>query len=95
MSPSSTPGVPASLSQPLALFTQRLHKISGAVVRQFSADGDSHRAKHRRLSASNSHRKPALLLLKRRDGTCHVDDVGVPPVQTVYNHMDAIIMCSD
>ena len=53
----------------------------------------------------NSHRKPALWLLKRRDGTCH-DDVGVftrcfpsvPPVninpQTVHNHMDAVTMCS-
>ena len=26
-----------------------------------------------------SYRKPALRLLKRRDGTHHVDDVGVPP----------------
>ena len=49
-----------------------------------------------------SHGKPALRLLKWRDGTHHVDDVGVsqvPPVNlnpwTVYNHMDAVIMCSD
>ena len=33
-------------AQSLALFTQRLHIISGALVRQFSANGDSHRAKH-------------------------------------------------
>ena len=46
----------------------------------------------------NSHRKPALWLLKRRDGTRHDDDVCVfkvfprcPPV----NHMDTVIMCSD
>ena len=48
-----------------------------------------------------------LQLLKRRDGTHHDDEAGVfsrcfpsvPPVNpnpwTVYNHMDAIIMCSD
>ena len=30
----------------VALFAQRLGIISGAVVRQFSTDGDSHRAKH-------------------------------------------------
>ena len=55
----------------------------------------------------NSHRNTALRLLKRREGTRHVDDVGVspgvppgvPPVnpnpRTVYHHMDAVIMCSD
>ena len=33
----------------------------------------------------DSHRKPALWLLKRRDGTCHVNDVGVSPgVLLVY-----------
>ena len=67
----------------LALLTQRLRIISGAVVRQFSADGDLHRAKHIHLHMCNSHRKPALRLLKRRDGTHHVDNVsvfpGVPP----------------
>ena len=54
-----------------------------------------------------SHRKLALPLLKRRDGPRHDDDIcvfsrcfpGVPPVnlnpRTVYNHMDADIMCSD
>ena len=48
-----------------------------------------------------------LQLLKRRDGTRHDDDVSVfsrcfpsvPPVdlhsRTVYNHMDAVIMCCD
>ena len=34
----------------LALFTQRLRIISGAVVGQFTADGDSHRVKHLRCS---------------------------------------------
>ena len=57
----------------------RIRIISRAVVRQFSADGDSHKAKHLRLHVCNSHRKPALRLLKRRDGTHHVDDVGVSP----------------
>ena len=77
--------------------------FSGAVVCLFSTDGDSHRVKHLRLHVCNSHRKPVLRLLKRRDGTRHVDDVsvspGVPLVNlnpwTVYNHMDAVIMCSD
>ena len=83
--------------------------ISAAVDRQFSADGDSHRVKHLRLKDKllcNAHRRPALGLLKRRDGTRHDDDVCVfkvfpwcPPVSlnpwTVYNHMDAVIMCSD
>ena len=62
-----------------ALFTQHLRIISGAAVRQFSADGDSHRAKHLCLHVCNSHRKPALRLLKRRDGTRHFDDVVVSP----------------
>ena len=92
-----------SLFTQLALFTQRLHIISGAVVRQFSSDGDSHRAKHLFLQVCNSHRKLALRLLKRRDITHHVNDVGAfprcSPVNlnpwTVYNHMDAVIMCSD
>ena len=78
------------ISLSLAIFKQPLRIISGEVVHQFSADGDSHR-------------KTALRLLKRRDGTRHVDDVGVspgvPPVnpnpRTVYNHSDAVIMCSD
>ena len=51
----------------------------------------------------NSHRKPALWLLMRHDGTRHVNDVGVskgsPAVnlnlQTVYNHMDTVALCSD
>ena len=64
----------------LALFTQRLRIISGEVVRQFSTDGDSHRAKYLHLHVCNSHRKPALRLLKRRDGIRHVDDVGVSQV---------------
>ena len=33
----------------VALFTQRLQIIAAAVVRQFSADGDSQRVKHLRL----------------------------------------------
>ena len=82
----------------VALFTQRICIISGAVVRQFSANGDSHRAKHLRLKD-----KPlALRLLKWHDSSCHVDDISVSQVspvsqnqQTVYNHMDALIMCSD
>ena len=58
--------------------TQLRRIISGVVVRQFS--DDSHRAKHLRLKDEplcNSHREPALRLLKRRDGTRHEDDVGV------------------
>ena len=54
----------------------------------------------------NSHRKPVLRLLRRRDSLRHDDDVCVfkvfprcPPVNlnvsTVYNHMDAVIMYSD
>ena len=94
-------------TESVVLFTQGLRIFSGAVVRKFSNDGDSHRAKHLRLHLCNLHRKPVLWLLKRRDGTQHVDDVGVspgvppgvPPVnlnpQTVYNHTDAVIMCSD
>ena len=39
----------------------------------------------------------------QRDGTCHVNDVGVSPSVslvylnpwTVFNHMNAVIMCSD
>ena len=58
------------------------------------------------FSVCNSHRKPTLRLLKRHDSTRHDDDVsvfsrcfpGVPPVnlnpQIVYNHMNAVIMCS-
>ena len=87
----------------VALFTQHLCIFSGAVVRLFSADGDSHRVKHLRLTACNSHRKLALRLLERCDGARHVDDVcvspGVSPLNlnplTVYKHMDAVIMCSD
>ena len=93
---------------PLAFLTQRRCIISGAVVHQFSADGDSHRAKQLRLKDDllcNSHRKPALQFLKWRDG--HGYDVGVfsrcfpgvSPVNLnpwiVYNHMDAVIMGSD
>ena len=51
----------------VALFTQHLCIFSGAVVRLFSADGDSHRVKHLRLTACNSHRKLALRLLERCD----------------------------
>ena len=54
------------------------------------------------LPPCNSHRKLALQLLKGHNGTCHDDDVGVSqasPFQsiptTVYNHMGAVIMCSD
>ena len=55
----------------------------------------------------NSHRKPALRLLKRRDSTHHDDDhVWVFKVfprslpvnlnlRIIYNHMDAVIMCRD
>ena len=53
----------------------------------------------------NSHRKLALQLLKRHDSTRHVDDViddvfpRCPSVdlnqRTVYNHMDAVMMCCD
>ena len=35
--------------------------------------------RHLRLHVCNSHRKPVLRLLKRRDGTRHVDDVDVSP----------------
>ena len=81
----------------LALFTQRLHIISRAVLCQFSADGGSHRAKDLRLHVCNSHRK-----LKRRDGDvmmmmwvfprCSLVNLNQ---RTVYNHIDAVIMCSD
>ena len=50
-----------------------------AAVRQFSTDGDSYRAKHIRLKVKplrNSHRKPELRLLNRRDGRRHDVDVG-------------------
>ena len=94
----------------LALFTQRRRIISGAVVHQFSAYDNSHRAKHLCLKDEllcNSHREPALWLLQRDDGTSHDDDAGVfsrcfPGVlplnlnpRTIYNHMDAVIMCCD
>ena len=94
----------------VAFFTQLHCIISGALVHPFSADGDSHRAKHfccKDEQLCNSHRKPAPWLLKRCDGPHHDDDVGVflrcfpgvPPVnlntQIVHNHMDAVIMCSD
>ena len=77
---------------------------------QFYADGYLHRAKHLHLKDEplcNSHRKLVLRLLKRHGSTRHYDDTGVfsrcfpgvPPVnlnpQTVYNHMDAVIMCGD
>ena len=42
-----------------------------STVRQFSANGDSHRANDLCRTAVNSHRKPALWLLKRRDGNVH------------------------
>ena len=64
----------------LAPFTQRRHIITPVVVRQFPADGYSHRAKHLQLQDEplcNSHRKPALQLLKRCDLTRHDNDVGV------------------
>ena len=64
----------------VALLTQRLRIFSGAVVNQFSADGDSHRAKHLLLIACNSHRKLALRLLQRHDSTRHVDDDSVSQV---------------
>ena len=63
----------------LALFTQPFRIIYGAEVRQFSTDGEAHRAKHLCLHVCNSHRKLALWLLKRHDSTRHVDDVGVSP----------------
>ena len=63
----------------LTLFTQRLRIISGVVVRQFSANGDSHKANHHKPPC-NSHRKPAPQLQKRCEGTHHVDDVGVSQV---------------
>ena len=58
----------------------KLHHINtAAVIRQFSAIVRSHRAKHRCEDEPlhNSHRKPALRLLKRRDGTRHDVDVCV------------------
>ena len=70
----------ANSSNRLALFTQRRRIISAALVLEFSAIGHSHRAKHPRLEDEppcNSHRKPALQLLKRRDCTRHDDDPGV------------------
>ena len=69
---------------------------------------DSHRVKHLRLKGEplcNSHRKPALCLLKRCDGTRHDDEVSVflkcfssvSPVnlnlRTFYDHMNAVIVC--
>ena len=65
-------------SSTVAFFIQHLHIISGALVRQFSTNGDWHRAKHLKDEPlCNSHRKPVLQLLKRCDGTRHDDDVGV------------------
>ena len=88
-------------------FSKQCHIVSAALVRQFSTNGDSHRAKHLRLKDEplcKSHRKPALRLLKRRDGTRDFVVFSrcfpcVPPVnlnlRTAYNHMDAVIMCCD
>ena len=63
----------------LALLTQRLRIISGVVVCQSSADGDLNKAKYLRCTAVFT-QKAALRLLKRRDGTWHVDGVGVSQV---------------
>ena len=92
----------------MALFTQRSCTIAAAAVRQFSTVGCSHGAKHHRLKDEplcNSGRKPMLWLLERLDGTHDDDDVCVfkvfpcPPVNLnllkIYNHMDAVLMCSD
>ena len=89
------------LSQSLITFTQP--RNTTAVVRQFSTDNDSHRAKHRWRKDKplcDSHRKPALQLLKRRDGTLHDADVCVykmfprcPPVNLnpfMHNYIIAI-----
>ena len=92
--------------------TEKPHNITVAAVCQFSALGCSHKAEQRWRKEEplcNSHIKPALWLLKQRDGTHHDDDVYVfikgfprcPPVNlnmymlNVYNHMDDVIMCSD
>ena len=89
----------SEISRDFSSNSSPFYTASPAVVYQFSADGESHRAKHLCLHVCNSHRKPALQFLKRRDGTRHVDDVSVSPVnlnpRTVYNHMYAVIMCSD
>ena len=57
--------------------TQLVFKcFASTAVHQFSAVGHSHRAKNRRHKDEplyNSHRKPALQLLKRCDST-HYDD---------------------
>ena len=61
-----------------ALFTQRHYLWSGGSP--IFTQSDSHGAKHLRLKDEplcNSHRKPALRLLKRPDGTCYDDDVSV------------------
>ena len=65
---------------PIALFTRQCCIISAVVVRQFSTDGCSHRAKHLHLNDKplcNLHRKPVLRPLKRRDNIHHDDDVSV------------------
>ena len=89
------------VTQTLPPFTQRSHTIAAAVVRQFSAYGHSHGAKQRRRKGEplcNSHRKPALQILKRRNSIRHEDGVHAfsgffpqcpvnPNPRTVYNHM--------
>ena len=68
------------------------------VVRQFSAVVRSHSAKHRCKDEPlrNSHRKLALWLLKKHNGTRHDDDVcvfsrGFPSVSPVHrNLMEAV-----
>ena len=80
----------------IAPFTQRSCIIAAGVVRQFSTFGYSHSAKHLHLKDEplfNSHRKPALQLLKRRDGTRQDEDIGVfsrcfpgvPPVNLILS----------
>ena len=88
-------------SETVALFTQR--RQFSAVVCSHRAE----HLQCKDEAVSNSHRKPLPRILKRRGGPRHNDDVCVflkvlsqcLPVNltmyplTVYNHMDAVIMC--
>ena len=60
--------------------TRSCRIISAVEVRQFSAVICSHRTKQlwrKNEPVCNSHRKPMIRILKRRDSVCHDDDVCV------------------